>query len=319
MRRARLLFLLVGAAVLLFTACGGDEDAEGGGRPAVVVTTNILGDVLEALAGDQVEVVTIMPVGADPHTFQASARQANRMREADALIVNGAGFEEGLRDVIEAATNDGTPTFEAISAVETIEVGAGGHGEEENHAGGTDEHGGEDPHFFTDPIRMATSVDAVVDFLIENVEGIDAGALRASANDYTDELAALDAEIEELVAGIPEGRRVLVTNHEVFGYFADRYGFEVVGTVIPTASTGDSVSAGQLAELAEMIEREGVPAIFADTSSSDELAQTLAGEVGNIEVVELFSESLGDESSDGATYIEMMRTNAERIVEALTA
>ncbi|MGD9798205.1 MAG: metal ABC transporter solute-binding protein, Zn/Mn family, partial [Acidimicrobiia bacterium] len=150
------------------------------------------------------------------------------------------------------------------------------------------------------------------------VDGVDADALRAAADDYLEELEGLDAEIEDLLAGIDEDRRILVTNHEVFGYFADRYGFEVVGTVVPSGSTADGASARQLAELVEVIEHEEVPAIFADTSSSDRLAQTLADEVGDIEVVELFSESLGDESSEGATYLEMMRTNAERIASALS-
>ncbi len=108
-----------------------------------------------------------------------------------------------------------------------------------------------------------------------------------------------------------------MTNHEVFGYFADRYEFEVVGTVIPTGTTTGGVDAQELARLAEVIRDERVPAIFADTSSSDELAETLAGEVGDVEVVELYSESLGDDDSDGATYLDMIRTNAGRIATAL--
>ena len=298
---------------LLLAACGDGDgsagSAESGDQPTVVATTSILGDVLEHVAGDQVDVVTIMPVGADPHSFQASARQANQMREADALVVNGAGFEEGLGDIIDSAAADGTPTFEAVSAVEPLDPDEASH-----------DHDGQDPHFFTDPARMAESVDAMAEFLVENVDGVDAAALRASADDYITELESLDREIEQLLADIPEDRRVLVTNHEVFGHFAERYGFEVVGTVVPSGSTADGASAGALADLAEVVAEEGVPAIFADTSSSDELADTLAGEVGgDVEVVELFSESLGDESSGGATYVEMMRTNAERIAEALSA
>ena len=370
MRRVRSLFLFVGLTGLLLAACGDDdtsvgsgEVAGGGDRPTVVATTTILGDVLENIAGDQVDVVTIMPVGADPHSFQASAQQANEMREADALIVNGAGFEEGLLDVIDAATDDGTPTFEAISAVEAVEYSDDGHSHDEEHSdeehsdeehsdeehsdeehsdeehsdeehsdedhsgddddddhGHGHDHEGEDPHFFTDPSRMAESADAMADFLIENVENVDADALRASADDYIGQLEALDADVEGLLADIPEEQRVLITNHEVFGYFADRYGFEVVGTVIPSGSTAAGASAGALADLAEVIEEEGVPAIFADTSSSNELADTLAEEVGGeVQVVELFSESLGDDASGGATYVEMIRANAERIAGALAA
>ncbi|MGE3449162.1 MAG: metal ABC transporter solute-binding protein, Zn/Mn family [Microbacteriaceae bacterium] len=325
MRPARSLLWSAGIVGLVLVGCGDDDTGSGGGA-TVVVTTNILGDVVEAVAGDQLEVVTIMPVAADPHSFQASARQVDQMRRADALVMNGADFEEGLHDVIQAATDDGVPTFEAISAVETIELGEGGHDHsdgEDEHADEEDEgeehdHEGVDPHFFTDPVRMAEAVDAMVEFLIDEVDGVDADALRAAADDYLEELEGLDAEIEDLLAGIDEDRRILVTNHEVFGYFADRYGFEVVGTVVPSGSTADGASARQLAELVEVIEHEEVPAIFADTSSSDRLAQTLADEVGDIEVVELFSESLGDESSEGATYLEMMRTNAERIASALS-
>ncbi|MDY7103236.1 MAG: metal ABC transporter substrate-binding protein [Actinomycetota bacterium] len=356
MRRVRLGFLLAGAAGLMLAGCGGDDDTADAGaagsaaedRPTVVVTTNILGDVVGAFAGDELEVVTIMPVGADPHTFQASAQQANQMREADALIVNGAGFEEGLLDVIDAATDDGVATFEAMSAVEAIEYGEGGHDhaeddhaeddhaeddhaeddhaeddhadEGEDHAEGDEDghdHEGEDPHFFTDPARMARSVDAIAAFLIDNVDGVDGEALRASADDYVAELETLDEDVAEILSDIPDEQRVLVTNHEVFGYFADRYDFEVVGTVIPSGSTADGASAGELAELAEVIHDEGVPAIFADNSTSDDLAETLAAEVGEVEVVELFTGSLGDEGSDGATYVAMVRTNAERIADAL--
>ena len=166
---------------------------------------------------------------------------------------------------------------------------------------------------------MATAAEGIADFLIETVDGVDAEAIRANADAYIGELEALDAEVAEMVAGLSEDQRVLVTNHEVFGYFADNYGFEVVGTVIPSGSTADGTSAAALVELVEEIEEEGVPAIFADTSSSDELAQTLADEVGDIAVVELFSESLGDADSDGATYIDMVRSNATNIVDALAS
>lgn len=301
--------MAAGCGSAVETGAEGDVDTE---RPTIVVTTNILGDVVENLVGDELEVVTIMPVGADPHAFQASAQQVAEIGDANALIVNGAGFEEGLLDVTEAAEGDGIPVFEAISAVEAIEFGGDGeHGDEEH------DHEGLDPHFFTDPARMALAADAIAEFVITEIESVDPDTLSANAEAYIDELQALDTELAETLAEIPEDRRVMVTNHEVFGYFADRYDFEVVGTVIPTGTTVDGASAQELVELAEVIELEGVPAIFADTSSSDELAQALAAEVGDIEVIELYSESLGESASDGATYLDMVGTNAERIVDAL--
>ena len=217
-----------------------------------------------------------------------------------------------------------------MSAVTTIEFGENHHDDHDDHDDDGDhddhddhsghDHSGEDPHFFTDPARMAAAVDGIAAFLIANVEGIDADIVTEAAEAYHEDLEALDAEVAALVAGIPAENRVLITNHEVFGYFADRYGFEVAGAIIPGGSTIDGTSAGDLAELAELITDEGVSAIFADVSASDQLAQTLADEVGgDIQVVELFTESLGDSDSDGATYIDMVRANATRIAEALAS
>ena len=332
-RIPRVALLLV-ALAMVAVSCGdtaeetGSGQAGGDGLPTVVVTTNILGDVVTELTGGAVDVITVMPVGADPHDFQASAQQVAQMVAADALIVNGEGFEEGLLDVIETAEADGVPVYAAISTVSPVEFGEGGHDHDDHddHEGeeGHDDHeghghSGTDPHFFTDPARMAAAVDGIASFLIANVDGLDADTVSAAAAAYHQELEALDDEVAELIASIPLANRVLVTNHEVFGYFADRYGFEVAGTVIPAGSTVDGSSAGALAELAALIEAEGVPAIFSDVSASDQLAQALAEEVGDIAVVELFTESLGDADSEGSTYIDMIRTNAERIAGALAS
>ena len=136
---------------------------------------------------------------------------------------------------------------------------------------------------------------------------------------YLDALEALDAEVEALVATVPPDDRLLVTNHEVFGYFADRYDFEVVGAIIPGGSTLAEPSAAELADLVRQIDERGVPAMFAETSSPTRLAEALAAEGADVEVVELYSESLGEPGSPGDTYLGMVRTNAERIAAALAA
>jgi zinc/manganese transport system substrate-binding protein len=118
---------------------------------------------------------------------------------------------------------------------------------------------------------------------------------------------------------LPTDRRILVTNHEVFSYFADRYGFRVAGVVIPGGTTSAEPSAADLADLADVIRTEQVPAIFADSSSPTKLAEALADEVGAVKVVELYSESLGEIGSDGGTYLDLLRTDATRIVDALGA
>jgi zinc/manganese transport system substrate-binding protein len=298
----------VAAALLLLAlavaACGNDGGAAGAAadRPHVVVTTNVLGNVVSDLVGEEAAVKVIMPPGSAPHEFQASAQQVAAMRDADVLITNGAGLEEGLTDAIEAAEQDGVPTFAAIDAVDTLKLPG---------------DGGTDPHFFTDPARMAAAAQGIADFLVAEVPTLGTPAFGSQAKATIDNLHALDRQVEQALSVVPADRRTLVTNHEVFGYFADRYGFKVVGAVIPAGSTQAEPSAAQLDELAHTIEEHDVPAIFVETSSPTRLADALADEVGDVDVVELFSESLGDEGSGGETYADMMRTNAGRIADAL--
>jgi zinc/manganese transport system substrate-binding protein len=284
-------------------ACGGTDEGSGG-RPTILVTTSVLGDVVEHLVGGDADVEVVMPAGADPHDFVPSAKQVISIREADAVVANGAGFEEGLDDALSAAAADGVDVFEVIDTVDTI--------------GG--DHDGEsvDPHFFTDPARMAVAAEAIVDHLADRVDGLDTDRFRQRAEDYVEELEQLDADVEQALSAVPAERRKLVTNHDVFAYFADRYGFEVIGVVIPGGGTGGEPSAGELASLAATVTEEGVPAIFADSSAPTKLADALADEAGtDVQVVELFTESLQPEDPDGDTYVVMVTTNAQRIVEAL--
>ena len=319
-RRIGLGIGAVGAFGLLAGVGCSSDDSGGsdGDGPHIVVTTSILGDVVtEVTAGTGADVEVIMPLGADPHEFSPSTRQAEAMLEADLLVVNGADFEEGMHDVLDRVEEGSTPVFafadhvELLPFAETEEE----HAEEESE----DEHT-DDPHIWTDPTRIAAAVPALADALT-GVEGLDATAVEAGADEYVTALEELDAEIESTLAPIPEERRVLVTNHEVFGYFADRYGFEVVGTVIPSGTTLAEPSSGELEDLAAVVEDRGVPAIFAETTQSTQLAEALAGSVGGdveVEVVELYTESLGEPGSGADTYLGLMRTDADLIAGALT-
>lgn len=312
MRRHLLLAPLAAAVAVAAVAagCGANGPAGVGGGtgdgPVVAVTTSVLGDVTRHLVGRDARVEVLMPPNADPHEFQASARQAATMREADALVTNGAGFEAGLEDTIGGARQDGVPTFVATDHVTTLP--AGGH-----------EGGADDPHVFTDPARMATATAALTRFLAGEVPGLDTPRFRDRAAAYVADLRALDHEIATTLATVPAAHRKLVTNHEAFTYFADRYGFDVVGTVVPSITTQAQASPGDLKRLADAVERAGVPAVFAETSSPPRLADALAGEVGDVKVVELYSESLGPPGSPGDSYVGMLRTDARRIAAALGA
>ena len=335
-----LLTVFIAAISLLASACSSSDSSSSSAsssetsssaeKLSIVVTTNILGDVVANTVGDLFDVETIMSPGADPHVFQASAQQVNQIMEADLLVINGANFEEGLVDVIAAAKSDGVMIFEAIDFVEAIE--SDGHDDHDDHdeeghddhddhdeEGHDDhDHGGIDPHFFTDPARMAHVVEGLTAYLVENFPTIDQDSLLASSNTYLGELNSLDVEVEQMLSSVPEESRELITNHGVFAYFADRYDFEVLGSIIPTNSTLDNASAKDINDLVSVIRDENVSAIFADASSSDTLAEVLAGEAGDIQVVSLFTESLGDAGTAGSTYIDMIRTNAELIAGGLS-
>ena len=316
----------VAALALGMTGCGGGDTAAVSvpgecGSPHVVVTTTILGDIVGNVVGDRGRVEVLMPVGADPHSFQPSASQAAALREADLVVVNGLGLEEGLQDLIEAAEADGVRVVEAASFVEALpftwEEEEGGHqGEavdEEGHG-----HGAFDPHIWTDPARMA----GVATGLGEALAAADpacADRWRAAAEGYRQELLRLDGEIEAMLDTVPAEQRKLVTNHNAFGYFAERYGFEVLGAIIPGGATFAAPSPADLAALVETLEREGVRAIFAETTMPAGLAEALAAEVGGqMVVVTLYTGSLGPSGSGAETYIGMQRTNAERIAAALS-
>lgn len=320
------------------TSGGSTTAASDGDLPAIVVTTNILGDMVSEVVGDLAEVEVIMPIGADPHDFAPSAQQAEAMENADLLVINGAGFEEGMLAIIEQVESSGTPVFTFTDQIEMLEFDSEHsddeeqpdektadeeHSDEEIASEGSveEEHSDEgsvDPHIWTDPTRMITAVEAFGDEFA-GIDGVDGAAVKSQVKAYVEELTVLDSEMENTLATVPDDQRVLVTNHEVFGYFADRFVFEIVGAVIPSLTTNAEPSAADIEALAALIEAEGIPAIFGDTSGSTQLAEALAESVGNdVEVVVLYSESLGEPGSGADTYIGMMKTNAELISGALT-
>jgi len=296
----KLLALAVTGVLLVLAGCTGTVASD---RPLVVVTTNILGDVVSHLVGDDVEVLTLMRPGADPHSFEISAAEAARLRSADLLVANGLGLEEGLQQHLDAAASEGVRTFVAGDAVTVLPYTS------------TDAGGADDPHFWTDPARMV----AVVDALAPVLEEVGGSAVASHAAAYRAELETLDAAMTAAFAAIPAERRALVTNHHVFGYLADRFGFRLIGAVIPGGTTLAAPSASDLADLVAAIDEAGVPTIFAESSSPDRLVRALADEADRrVEVIELFTESLTDASGDAPDYLTMMRVNTERIARGLS-
>ena len=264
------------------------------------------------------EVISIVPTGADPHTFEPSLADRATLESADLVIANGLALEEGLVDLLATVADGGTPVIEMTDAVTIREMGDdhdehdgehhdnGDHDDDHDHG-----HSGGDPHIWLDPLNVA----AVVPWIAES--GIDAGldtSVRACAEKYVDELEGLDADITAELADITAERRYLVTNHDALGYFADRYDLEVVGTVIPSLSTLAETNPADLADLAAVIDELDIPAVFAEAQASDRDAEALADALSGVAVVTLDTGSLRD---GGDTYVAMMRRNARSIAAAL--
>jgi zinc/manganese transport system substrate-binding protein len=284
----------------------------------IVATTTILGDVAANVVGPHGLVEVLMPVGADPHDFSPSSRQVARMHEADLVIANGLLLEEGLTDVLEALEGEGVLVLWLAQLLDPIPVADPDDGHDHDNGHDDDnghDHGEYDPHVWMDPIRMATGAMLIAEALDAIAPQVD-WTSRAAA--YADELAAVDAEITALVSTLPAERRLLVTNHHSLGYFAHRYGFTVVGTVIPGGGTLGAPSPAQLARLVDLIEELGIPAIFAENIDETALSRALADEVAQpVAVVVLATDSLGEPGTEEGTLVGMLRSNARKIVDAL--
>ncbi len=293
-----LVALACAALIAASVACGSDEDAADD-RPTVVVTTPVLGSLVQDLVGDRARVSVIMPNGADPHGFQPSARDVEALADADLVVENGLDLEEGMHDVLDQARDEGTPFFTASDHV---------HVRTASESEASDEgHGAEDPHIWMDPIAMRAVALALAPALDEL--GLDADA---AAERLAGRLDELDVEVRRTLDAVPADQRKLVTGHESMGYFADRYGFELSGAIIPSLSSQAQASAQALAELRDKVRAAGVPTIFTELGTPDDLAEAIGDETG-ARVLQIATHTLPDDGS----YFTFMRQAAQTVVEGL--
>lgn len=314
----------VALAGLLASACGSGGGA--GTQPSapleIVVTTTVLGEIVAGIVGGDGQVEVLMEPGQDPHGFALSARQAASLREADLVIANGLGLEASVVDAFDAVEQDGTPVLRVAEQLDPLPY-AGDHGDEQtDHGDQHDEHGddhaGADPHVWYDPVRMARAAEVIASRLAEVDASLPDETWQERGRQAADALRAADGEVRSILSAVPERCRVMVTNHDSFGYFAARYQFTIIATIVPGTAGQAEPSAREFAELVTTVRDSGMPAIFAETSQSSRLAETLASEVGrDVQVVTLFTDSLGPEGSGAETYVGMMTTNARRIADAL--
>jgi zinc/manganese transport system substrate-binding protein len=324
-RRYRIELFAPIVVISVLTACGGDPDPPGAdaATPAIVATTSIWADVTSNVACDGLaEVETVIPIGGDPHSFEPSLQDRNTLESADLIVANGLVLEETLEDTIDAAEEHGTPVFRFAEQTTTLaadaaESAAGGQAEQGHDDDDGQDHGGGNPHVWFDPTRVAAALPALRDALVEH-GGLDAARVDACLDDYQSAITATDSEVAALIDTIPADRRRLVTNHEALDYFADHYGFEVLGAAIPSSSTLAEANPADLQALVAIIEESGVPAIFAEAQHSSVEAEALAEAVGGIAVVTLYTDSLGPAESGADTYLGLLSADARLIVDALS-
>jgi ABC-type Zn uptake system ZnuABC Zn-binding protein ZnuA len=312
----------------------------------VVATFSILGDLVGRVGGDAIELRTIVAAGTDAHTFEPTPDDAIALGEADLVFANGLGFEPWLDELAQGA-DDPLPIVVVTEGIEAREAGdehaAGEHagkstlegdgqaeggepaadeGEHEDgkeHVAEENDHdyGAADPHAWHDVRNAIAMTEAIGDGLVA-ADPTDAATYEANAAAFLAELEALDAWVVEQVATLPEERRKLVTSHDTFGYFADRYGFEVVGTALDSNTTeGGGPAAREIAELVGRIEAAGVPAIFGENVQNPEVMEAVAEEAGVSLAPTLYTDALGSAGEEADTYEAMIRHNVETIVAAL--
>jgi ABC-type Zn uptake system ZnuABC Zn-binding protein ZnuA len=291
----------------LLAACAGSVPSVSNSDLRVLASTSFLADITRNVAGEGVQVDALLPVGADPHAYEATPADVVKISESNLLVLNGLEYEHFIESLLENAGGERLVVV-ASTGLEPRET--------EAHAGEAEaEHEAGDPHMWLDPNLVLTYVENIRAGLSEaDPEG--AQEYKANADAYIAQLKELDGWISEQVSQIPGERRLLVTNHEALGYFADRYGFRVVGTVIPSLSSGATTSAQALAAVIEQIKGSGAPAIFLGEVENPVFANQIAAETGVTVVEDLYLESLTDGPPAG-TYIDMMMYNVSKIVEAL--
>lgn len=315
LRRLNPVFLIILILALLLSACGSSAASskpgvDPAGRLQVVATTTIVADVVRNIGGDQVDVIALLPPETDPHTFDPSPQDVAKVADADVVFANGAGLETFLKSMMDNAggkakvfyVSDGIQLLQAPD----LKLGTPAPGEESLSG---------DPHTWFDPQNVMVWAKNIA----QNLSAIDpsnAALYAQNASKYTAQLEDLDAWIKAKVSQIPAANRRMVTDHDEFTYFAQRYGFDLIGAVIPGYSTLAQPSARELAALDDLIRQLGVKAVFVGNAVNPALAKRVAQDTG-VKLVFLYTGALSKPGGPASTYLDFMRYDVAEIVRAL--
>jgi ABC-type Zn uptake system ZnuABC Zn-binding protein ZnuA len=281
-------------AAALAAGCADDGGGQGGEVTAVATTTQVA-DFTREVGGDRVAVDGILRPNSDPHEYEPRPSDAAALATADVVFRSGGDLDEWLDEVVDSAGGDAAQVT-LIDSVKRI---------------------GDDSHWWQDPRNAILAVAAIRDALIDADPDGRAGYERRAAA-YTARLRRLDAQVARCVDRIPRAKRKLVTTHDALGYFAERYGIQVVGAVIPSLSSQAQPSAKDVRELVDQIKRENVEAIFPEAALSKKLEQAISRASGAEVGGELWADTLGPSGSSGATYVDAIEANATALAEGMS-
>ena len=296
---AKSYFIIMACIISLLTGCGSSAPATTS-TPTIITTFSVLADMTQQIAGDTATVTSLVPVNGDAHVFEPTPANGVALVNATVVIELGVGFEPWFADLYAASGSKATQ-ITASTGVTPLMAG--------------DET---DPHIWHDVANAIIMAQNIRDGLITAMPN-KKETLTANAAAYIAQLEALDNEIQAQIATLPAAQRKLVTSHDTFGYFAARYGFEVVGTGLGSVTTESSdPDAASIVALVNDIKASGVQAIFVENMSNTKVMEQIAQEAGVTIAPALYTDALGEANSSGATYIEMIRYNVRTMVTALT-
>jgi ABC-type Zn uptake system ZnuABC Zn-binding protein ZnuA len=279
----------------------------------------VLADLVAQTGGDLVQVSSLVPKGAEVHTFDPSPDDATLVADADLIVMNGLGLDEWLRDTVESAAAPDVPVvelaedLEGVAYLEPAEHAEEEPGHEEDEAGGGHAEDA-NPHLWMNVAYAGKYVEKLTAALTAAAPGHAASSAERGAA-YGQRLRALDACVREQFAAVPAARRTVISFHEAFPYLADAYGLSIAGTVVD--APGQEPSAGEVAALVDAVRSSGAVAVFAESQFPDDLVDAISGETGIAVVTDLYNDSLGDPPAD--TYEGMIRWDVERITSVLEA
>jgi ABC-type Zn uptake system ZnuABC Zn-binding protein ZnuA/ABC-type Mn2+/Zn2+ transport system permease subunit len=292
------------AATLLVAGCGGSgSDSD---KVSVVATTTQIGDFVREVGGDDVDVHQILSPNTDPHDYEPRPDDVTTTADAKLVFVNGDNLDPWMNQVVDDSGSDAKVVD--LGTTVPVKVPGESSGPEASQY---------DPHWWHDPRNAEEAVD-LIRAQLSQVDPGHAATFRANAAAYEAKLRALDSGIASCFQSVPPADRKLVTDHDAFNYFAERYGIEVVGAVIPSQTTQAQPNAQDLSDLADLIKKEGVRAVFPESSLSPKLAETIASQTGATADHTLYGDTLGPADSSGDTYLRMEQANADQMAEGFT-